>query len=164
MTDSASWEYLLSHHTSARSCRTLRLTVRGRTLHLCARCTGQFAGIVAGLTVFGISEGLRFPVFSLVVQSITSLLPLLAAWDWTSQALGQRESTNLLRLASGGLLGVAFIDLLGLLVFRQFEMFLGGLLILSLYVAGIAIILRVTGAWRRVLEEHFPGIDLGSTV
>ncbi len=138
--------------------------MRGRTVRLCARCTGQFAGIVAGLTVFGISEVLRFSVFSFVVQSIVSLLPLLAAWDWTSQSLGRRESTNSLRLLSGVLLGIAFIDLLGLLVFRQFEMFLGGVLILALYFAGIAILLRVTGAWRRVLEEHFPGIDLGSTV
>lgn len=138
--------------------------MRGRSLRLCARCTGQVVGILTGLTVLGISEVLRFPVFSFVVQSIASLLPLLAAWDWTSQSLGRRESTNSLRLVSGTLLGIAFIDLLGLLVFRQFEMFLGGLLILALYVAGIAIILRVTGAWRRVLEEHFPGIDLGSTV
>ena len=120
--------------------------------------------MVAGLTVFGIGEVLRLSVFSFVVQSIVSLLPLLAAWDWTSQSLGRRESTNSLRLLSGVLLGIAFIDLLGLLVFRQFEMFLGGVLILALYFAGIAILLRVTGAWRRVLEEHFPGIDLGSTV
>jgi predicted membrane protein DUF2085 len=90
---------------------------------------------------------------------IFAVFPMPAALDWLTQTLGRRESTNGLRLASGFLLGIAVTDLAVLLVFEKWLQFLVGAVVFVLYVGVVALVLKVTGGWRQVVAEHFPGVE-----
>jgi len=100
------------------------------------------------------------PIFDPRAQIVFAILPLPAAADWVTQSLAGRESRNWLRLATGLLLGAAFTDLLASLIFERWLILLGGLIVLVAYLGAILLVLRVTGAWKTVLEEHFPGLAL----
>lgn len=80
------------------------LFFRGRQLPVCARCTGMLAGYLA------------YPLFLTGVLSIgfwwALALNLPAFVDGTTQALGMRESTNGLRLATGLVSGVGQVGLI----------------------------------------------------
>jgi uncharacterized membrane protein len=154
------WEYILAHHVPSRYSRTLAVRLRGRWYHLCARCSGQVVGALAYLVLFVLSAATRTLLFDPRVEWAFALFPLLAAVDWFTQAIGPRESTNGLRLLSGALLGFAAFDVLALLLTGRWFLLAGALLIVAVYLAGLALALRITGAWRRVLEEHLPGITL----
>jgi len=69
---------------------------------LCARCTGIALGIVGAAIAFLAIRPLRRFAPSLRMV-LLALVPLLL--DGVSQAAGLRESTNLLRIAAGGLAG-----------------------------------------------------------
>lgn len=88
-------------------------------------------------------------------QLIFSLAPLVAALDWVTQVNGSRESSNG-RLFSGVLLGIAFSDVISLVIFREWFFLGGAAVVLVIYVSAIAGYLRLSGNWRKVLEEHFP--------
>ena len=155
------WEYLVSHHLPSRFSRTLRVRFGSRIIHFCARCSGQGLGVLVWLAVLFGSLATHVPLFDARVQAPVALLPLVPAWDWVTQSVGRRESRNSVRIASGLLLGFAFADLLATIVSRHWILFVGGVLILTAYVVALTVILRLTGAWRHVLVEHFPGIGLG---
>ena len=158
-----SWEYLLSHHSPSRYSRTLSVRIRTRYLRLCARCTGQVLGGVAWFAVLLFCQRLHLSLFSAEAQWPLALFPTSAAWDWVSQSVGPRESANILRLISGALVGFALADLAGALVTAHWVVLTVGVLVLVTYVVVILVALRATGAWRHVLEEHFPGLDLRQT-
>jgi uncharacterized membrane protein len=155
------WEVVISHHLPARYARTFAGRFRGQTLHFCARCTGQALGLVACFLVFWVSALQSLPLFAPGAQFLIALGPLPAAFDWTTQALGRRESSNRLRVASGTLLGCALTDMLLLIVTERWLFVGAGLLVFAIYAAAVLIVLKFSGAWRRVLDEHFPGFDLG---
>ncbi|MCI4340426.1 MAG: DUF2085 domain-containing protein [Thermoplasmata archaeon] len=155
--DPRPWEYLLSHHLPDRYDRTLRLPVGRRSVRLCTRCTAQLAGlgafVLAAVLAIPAGPGLLSPSLQLLV----ALAPLPAAADWTTQAIGRRESSTPVRLVTGALLGFAFSDLLSLLVLRPWWWFVVGLGFAGLYMGAIVTVLAFTGTWRSVLEERFPG-------
>ena len=159
--DPPAWEYLLSHHLPDRYRRTLRVRVGGRLVHLCARCTGQVLGLTAWFVVFVTVRPASVALFAWPAEVVCAVLPAAAAGDWLLQSLDRRESTNGRRLVTGAMLGAALANLLALAVTGRIELFLVGLGVLAGYVVTLAAILRWTGAWRSVLEQHFPGIDLG---
>lgn len=130
-----------------------------RTIHFCARCTGQLLGVLAYLALLIAGGVLAFSVFILSVQLFFALAPLPAAVDWLTQSLHRRQSTNGIRLATGLFLGMAWTDLLALLFLGKWLWFAGGIVVLALYVAAIAVVLKVTGGWRTVIADHFPGIE-----
>ncbi|MCI4372418.1 MAG: DUF2085 domain-containing protein [Thermoplasmata archaeon] len=155
------WEVLISHHLPARYARTFAIRYRGQAIHFCARCSGQVLGLLALLLVYWVGTRQSLPLFGQNIQLLIALAPLPAALDWTTQALGRRESSNLLRAASGALLGFALTDVV-LLIVTQRWLFVGGaFLVFTVYVAAVLLALKFSGAWRRVLEEHFPGFDPG---
>ena len=162
-TEPPRWEILLSHHVPTRYGRTLRLMVGQRTIRLCARCTGQAAGALTFLLLYLTSAPLRASLFLPTIQVLFAFAPLLAAIVWLTQSLGRRESTNGLRVLSGFLLGMSFAYALVLLIAGNWSLFLAAVFVVALYVGAIGLVLRVTGAWRRVLEEHFPGIEVGAS-
>ncbi|MBX0295566.1 DUF2085 domain-containing protein [Haloarcula nitratireducens] len=94
--------YLLSHHTPDEHYRCHRLPVAGRTVHLCARCSGVYPGIALGVVAFllGVAPGAWFPV--------VALGPLPALVDWALTTLTDRRGKNAVRTATGGLLGLAY--------------------------------------------------------
>jgi uncharacterized membrane protein len=155
------WEILLSHHLPARYGRTFRLTFRHRSpLHLCARCTGQALGVATYLLILLLASARSESLLTPSVQLLFAAAPLPAALDWLSQSLQRRESTNRLRLVSGLFLGMAWTDLLALLVLERWQLFLGGVLVVALYGAVLALVLKLTGGWRGVIAEHFPGVEI----
>ena len=115
---------------------------------------------MAWLGVFAVCEAAHLSLFDDRIQWLFALFPLPAAVDWVTQASGLRESRNLLRLSSGALLGAAVTDLLASLVLAEWTILLAGLAVFVLYVAGLMVVLWLSGAWRRVIAEHFPGIAL----
>lgn len=96
---------LLAHHPPCQLNRTFRIRVGGKTVDVCSRCLGQWFGFLSSLIwglIFmpvdrGLAEGLL----------VFGLLPLPVAVDWSTQTLGLRESTNLVRVLTGLLYGVA---------------------------------------------------------
>lgn len=154
------WEFLLSHHLPAQYARTLPVPgTRGRR-RLCARCTGQGLGVAAyAALVLTATLPLAF-VLQPPFQLVWVVAPLPAAVDWSLQAIRGRESTNLRRLISGALLGAAFLDVLLLLLTRTWLGVAAAVVVFLAYALGIAALLFASGAWRRVLEEHLPGIVL----
>ena len=78
--------------------------MRGRTLHICARCSALIVGWVAGGFI-------HLFVFLIPMNPLTFfgafLLSLPAVIDWSTQTLEMRESRNFIRAITGFLLGYA---------------------------------------------------------
>jgi uncharacterized membrane protein len=85
----------------------LTLSLFGRELRLCARCSGYVAGF---LLLTGISRSFGIPLFhsldewTQVMISFALLLPM--AFDWVTQSWGLRDSNNRLRVLTGAALGM----------------------------------------------------------
>jgi len=71
---------------------------------ICARCVGIYAGLLAGV--------MAFPMMRRASERVMRILLAIAATpiliDGVTQAIGLRESTNPLRLATGLAVGAAF--------------------------------------------------------
>ncbi|MBV0924337.1 DUF2085 domain-containing protein [Halomicroarcula limicola] len=94
--------YLLSHHAADERYRCHRLPVAGRTILVCARCSGIYPGIALGVLAFrlGVAPGAWFPV--------VALGPLPALVDWALTTFTGHRGRNTVRTATGGLLGLAY--------------------------------------------------------
>lgn len=77
---------------------------RGHQFPICARCTGELIGILAGIPIAVIWG---YPKFYIVVLMIAPLVI-----DGTVQRFTPYESTNIRRLITGTLFGIALIFLL----------------------------------------------------
>lgn len=71
---------------------------------ICARCTGIYLGLLAGLFAFPLIRMLRERVMRVV--ALIAIVPL--GLDGVTQLLGFRESVNPLRVATGVIAGLAF--------------------------------------------------------
>ena len=89
---------ILCHGLPERS-----LEVFGTTMPICARCTGIYAGLLAGILVFGFLPRIETAV--LKVGVLVALIPI--GVDGLTQAAGLRESNNPLRIVTGA--AVAFL-------------------------------------------------------
>jgi uncharacterized membrane protein len=98
----ATWPYLLSHHRVEERHRCHRVRAGGREVAVCARCSGVYPGIAAGicLFVFGVASGLWAPLIALG--------PAPALADWAVTTFTDRRGHNAVRTATGGLLGLAY--------------------------------------------------------
>lgn len=76
----------------------------GVPLPICARCTGIYLGLLAGLFLFPLMRWLRERVMRTV--AFIAVVPL--GIDGVTQLLGLRESVNPLRVATGIIAGLAF--------------------------------------------------------
>jgi uncharacterized membrane protein len=90
---------LLCHGIATRC-----LTLWGTPMPICARCTGVYAGLLGGLLVFWVLPRLRERVMRRI--AFAAVVPL--AVDGLTQLVRLRESTNVLRLETGVLAGLAF--------------------------------------------------------
>ena len=93
--------YLLAHHEPEEFDRCHALTVRDRTVRLCARCSGVYPGILAGLAL--VATGTGKPLWPLLVA--VGPAPALADWAATQ---GDRNGSNAVRTATGLALGAAY--------------------------------------------------------
>ncbi|WP_280535373.1 DUF2085 domain-containing protein [Halopenitus sp. POP-27] len=95
--------YLLSHHEPAEYDRCHRVSIGSRTIRLCARCSGIYPGIAAGVGL-GIGGWLQGPIGLLVI----AVLPIAALVDWTLTAGRSDAGSNWVRTTTGLLLGIAY--------------------------------------------------------
>ncbi|WP_188785466.1 DUF2085 domain-containing protein [Halobellus salinus] len=93
--------YPLCHSRPDRS-----LCYQGRYFGLCARCTGMYT---AGLLTVLISLLWTFPLSPRLTSFLGGLLILPGGIDGVTQLVGDRESTNLLRILTGLLLGIGIV-------------------------------------------------------
>jgi uncharacterized membrane protein len=94
--------YLLAHHEPEDYDRTYDVTVLGRRERLCARCTGVYPGIVAGLLAGLLETG------PLASTALLLVVPLPALVDWTLTRFTPRSGWNGVRTATGLLLGYGY--------------------------------------------------------
>lgn len=80
------------------------LELFGIAMPICARCTGIYLGMLAGLAAFVVLPLLRERVMRRFAYA--AVVPL--AVDGLTQLTGLRESTNTLRMLTGALAGLAF--------------------------------------------------------
>ena len=71
---------------------------------ICARCTGIYLGMLAGVAAFRLIPMLRERVMRVV--ALIAIVPL--GLDGVTQLLGFRESVNPLRVVTGVIAGLAF--------------------------------------------------------
>jgi uncharacterized membrane protein len=76
----------------------------GAPMPICARCTGIYLGLLAGLLAFPLIPLLRERVMRMV--ALVAIVPL--GLDGLTQLFGLRESVNPLRVATGIVAGMAF--------------------------------------------------------
>lgn len=96
------WLIFLGHHPLDELDHMLCLHARGQKFFLCARCTGQYAGVLAGFLATPYLPGLG--TWGLLLLSL--LLPAPATWDWFTQLSQGRPSSNWIRIPTGGLFGL----------------------------------------------------------
>lgn len=131
----ATWPYLLSHHPPSQYHRCWPLSIAGRDVHLCARCSGIYPGILLGLVAYWIGPA---AVASLVV---VVLLPAPALLDWSITAFTSREGSTVFRTATGLALGYAYGLGLAHLASGDMRVFAIGVA----YAVATGVLLRVSG-------------------
>ncbi|HYI07811.1 MAG TPA: DUF2085 domain-containing protein [Thermoanaerobaculia bacterium] len=99
---SMQWRLLFRVLCHGRVERSLELF--GVPMPICARCTGIYLGLLAGLAAFRLLPLLQERVMRMV--AFAAVIPL--AVDGLTQLAGLRESTNPLRMATGLAAGLAF--------------------------------------------------------
>lgn len=153
-------DFVLSHHVPSRYSRTLAVRIGTRVVRLCSRCTGQLLGAGVYLTVLLSGAAAVGAILAPQIQLIWVVAPLPAAVDWLGQAVRGWESTNVRRVLTGALLGATLLDVALLLATRAWLDLAVAVAVFLGYAFAIAAVLFATGAWRKVLEEHLPGIEL----
>jgi uncharacterized membrane protein len=92
------------------------LNLFGRELRLCARCSGYVFGLMSFM-LYSELLGLPFMLFnSIYIKYVIILLSFPFILDWVTQSWGLRNSTNLIRIFTGTLMGF------GIGVFSQVSM------------------------------------------
>jgi uncharacterized membrane protein len=76
----------------------------GAPMPICARCTGIYLGLLAGLFAFPLIPVLR----ERVMRTVAFVVVLPLGLDGLTQLFGLRESVNPLRVATGLIAGMAF--------------------------------------------------------
>lgn len=102
--------YLLAHHEPDEWYRCHQPIVLGRRVRLCARCSGVYPGIAVGLMAYVLGH----PVLASI--AVIATLPLPALVDWTVTSFTPRRGYNVVRTATGLLLGYAYGLGLGLVL------------------------------------------------
>ncbi len=93
--------YILSHHSEENFDRCYSVTLFGRDLHLCSRCTGIYTGLLLAFTSFIFLTGLS--------SSTVFLLAFPTFLEKYMTDIQGFNSSNILRTLNGVLLGFAYV-------------------------------------------------------
>jgi uncharacterized membrane protein len=142
---------LLSHHPPCQYNRTL--LIPWLNIRVCARCFGELVGMIMSLWLL---VGVR-PVPSYWLVMAVSVLTLPAIVDWSTQAIGWRESNNYLRILTGGMFAAACVQVGFFLRTASFDYFIAGFFLIA--IEGFAAVkwLEVVGAFPKIMapfEEY----------
>ena len=143
--------FLLSHHSPKKLHRTIAVAFGGKKMYLCARCTGACSGILSTIVL----RFLGFVVPYFLYVPLVSALPAPATLDWMTQSCGLRESKNVIRVATGYLLGVAEGLILLSLASGMLQLSLMVLAVVGIYFLMIYAVALKTGCLDSYLRENF---------
>lgn len=102
-------QYLFSHHEPSEWYRCYALVLFGQRIRICARCLGIYPGIIIGLATY-------FTGITPYVQNVLLIiLPLPALIDWILTTFTGYRGYNVVRTATGALLGYGYGLGIGLL-------------------------------------------------
>jgi len=155
--DNLTREFLLSHHLPARYSHCVVLKIRGKPLHVCARCLGQFTAMAGAIVVFSVLSVEHLYWFSPPIQVLLYLAPMPAAVDWTVQTVTGKETTNPKRITTGALLGIAWVNLIACIVLRFWPWGVVGILSLLSYWAAMVLLVTHFKKWGDIAAQ-FPGL------
>ena len=99
---SMKWRWLFRLMCHGRPERCLELF--DVPMPICARCTGIYLGVIAGLFAYWLVRFISEKEFKVI--ALAGIIPL--GIDGLTQLTGLRESTNELRIATGLVAGLAF--------------------------------------------------------
>lgn len=136
---------ILSHHPPCQHNRTL--LVPFFRFRLCARCFGEAWGLVICLWLLK-----RFhPTPSYPQVLMVGLFSLPAIIDWSTQAIGWRESNNYLRIMTGGMFAAACVQT-GYFLAKGSFIYGAASLIIIIFEGMVALRwLKRSGAFERIL-------------
>ena len=131
---------ILAHHTGPRMNRTIGVRFLSWEQRFCTRCSGQWMATTACVALMLV---FRWEIALPIWMTVLSLLPMPAFLDWLTQTWGIRESTTLLRMLTGSMLGigVGFQVVAG--VRLDWLAFAGGIAVAIAYVLAIYVLLRL---------------------
>ena len=141
---------LLSHHSAKSLSHTIRIGLMGKTVYLCARCTGAAVGFLIGALYVN-----RLMVSVVSWPFLLALFPIPAAADWLFQVHGLRESTNWRRVVTGVALGQTYLSGLVALFTRQFPVLIDLGVVWLVYLAVFFIIFNKTKVLQSYLSKSF---------
>lgn len=96
---------MLSHHAPSMYGHCLRVSIRGRAIYFCARCTGIYGGLGFGLLFFFFAGIPLTPDWLWFILAV--VLGFTTVIDWMSQRLTPRKTKNLVRASTGFMSGLA---------------------------------------------------------
>ncbi len=132
-----------THHTDLYIHRTIGFSMLGWEQRFCTRCSAQWSGVVVCVAAALVA---RLEI-SLIPWSIAVvLLPLPALIDWVTQTWGIRESSTLLRLVTGALLGIGIGLEIVAAAQLQWSRLLVGFVVFCGYVLAIYLLFRISPA------------------
>ncbi len=108
---------LLSHHPPSQYGHCLRLSVFGRSIYFCGRCSGIYSGLGLGLIALTLLRVQLQPAWLWFFVALA--MGLSTVVEWMTQRLTPRKTTVYQRFATGLLsgLGLAIIMILRDMVF-----------------------------------------------
>jgi uncharacterized membrane protein len=108
---------MISHHPPSLYSHCLRVSILGKSLYFCSRCSGIYGGLGIGVLLLLL---LRIPLEPAWLWFMFALaLGFSTVADWMTQRLAPRKTRNLVRFSTGFLsgLGLAIVFLLANLLF-----------------------------------------------
>ncbi|MCK5152084.1 MAG: DUF2085 domain-containing protein [Candidatus Thorarchaeota archaeon] len=123
---------LVSHHPPSLYSHCLRVSILGRSIYFCSRCSGIYGGMglgLAGLFLLDISLQPRWLWFMIAL-----ILGFSTVTDWMTQRLAPRKTRNSVRFLTGLMAGV------GLSIVFMLADLLYMLLTLGIMVASVGLV------------------------
>ena len=125
---------MISHHPPSMYSHCLRLSIRGRSLYFCSRCSGIYGGLGIGIIAI-VLLGIQLQP-SWLWFMVALALGFATVTDWMTQRLAPRKTRNLVRVFSGLLsgLGLAIVFLLADLLYMLLTL---GVMVGSVGIVGL---------------------------
>ena len=143
---------LISHHPPSQYGHCLRLSIGGKSIYFCARCTGLYGGLAVGVAVIVLLRFVLEP--SWLWFMIALVLGFTTVVDWMTQRIARRKTTNHIRFVTGvgSGIGLAMVFLLSNLVYM--------LITLGVMVASVGLVTFLenklkSGTQKEILPEDF---------
>ena len=140
----------LAHHTERHQSRTIRMRFIKWEQRFCTRCSSQWLAVVVCTAIAPFYE---ISVILPVWIALLALLPLPALIDWITQTWGMRESTTLLRVATGILLGIGIALEIRATMHMDYVRVLCGFGVLCCYAAIIYALLKLKSAHQGYMQD-----------